>query len=263
MIVFAAHAPHSPLMLPTIGKENRKRMKDTLEAMQHLAEELYASHPETIVVISSHAVVHDRAFSANLHDEYEADLSAFGDLATQREFQPDLPLVDAMQRVLRRGQTPFTLDSDATLDYGTAVPLLLLAKRLPDIRIVPISHSGLDAKAHFKFGQALKEIFSASNRRIAVLSTGDLSHTLSSSGPGGYRKEGEVFDETVTRAVESFSSSKLLNIEPETVTAATECGYRPLLVLFGILDGMRSNPEILSYEAPFGVGYLAAQFHLT
>ena len=262
MIVFAAHVPHTPLMLSTIGKENQKRMKDTLEAMQRLAEEMYASRPDTVVVISSHAVIHDQAFAANLHDEYEADFSAFGDLATQREFQPDVALIDTMQRSLRRGQTPFTLDSDAMLDYGTAVPLIMLTARLERVRIVPVSHSGLDAKAHFKFGQSLKDIFAASNRRIAVISSGDLSHCLSSSGPGGYRKEGEAFDEATVRAVEAFSSSQLLNIEPEIVTAATECGYRPLMTLFGALDGMRATAEILSYESPFGVGYLAAQFHL-
>jgi len=262
MIVFAAHTPHTPLMLASIGKENRRKLEDTVVAMDQLAQELYAAHPDTLLIISSHATVHDTAFSCNLHDEYRTDFSAFGDLTTTHEFAPDLALIDAMQRSLRRGQVPFTLDSESTLDYGSSVALTMLAPRLPDIRVVPVSHSGLDAKTHFKFGQHLKDILTASNRRIAVVSSGDLSHCLSSAAPGGYKKEGEEFDASVVRAVESASASQLLTLDDALVREASECGFRPLLILLGILDGRSIESEILSYEAPFGVGYLTAQFHL-
>ena len=49
-------------------------------------------------------------------------------------------------------------------------------------------------------------------------------------------------------------------IDEEVVEKSEECAYRPLLVLFGILDQVPADPEVLSYESPFGVGYLVAQF---
>lgn len=263
MIVFAAFTPHTPLMLPPVGKDARDRLRDTVSAMERLQDELYAAMPDTIVVISAHATQHDEAFSANLHDEYRVDLSEFGDLTTTREFRPDLSLVDAIQRSVRRAGIPFTLDSDARLDYGSAVPLVLLTEQIGSVKIVPVSYGGLEPKEHHAFGRALKDVLSVRPERIAVIASGDLAHCLTSDAPAGFRPEGAQFDEAARHAVEAGSGSALLSIDQTVVERAAECAYRPLLVLFGILDNVRMRPEVLSYEAPFGVGYLVAQFHLS
>jgi len=262
MIVFAAFTPHTPLLLPTVGKENLGKMKETALGMEKLSEELYASHPDTIVIISSHSARHEDAFSINLHDEYIADAKDFGDLQTAAEFIPDLPLIDRIQRALRKNGIAFTLDSDAVLDHGCAIPLLLLARNLPHVKIIPISYSGLSPKDHAEFGRALKDVLTDSTKRIAVLASGDLSHCLSTDAPEGFHKAGPIFDRAIQAAVQDLSLSKLLSIKPETVEDASQCGYRPLLILMGTLERMQVWPEILAYEAPFGVGYLTAQFHL-
>lgn len=262
MLVHAAFTPHTPLLLPSIGKENVKRLQATTDAMKRIAEDLYVASPETIVIVSAHSAMHPSAFSVNLHDAYEVDLSEFGDLGTAREFLPDIALIDTMQRSLRRHQQPLTLDSDAALDYGTAVPLLLLTENLRNVRIVPISYSGLDAKAHFTFGRALKHVLADSSKRIALIASGDLSHALSSEAPAGHKPEGEQFDRAVRQALEQHSASALLTLDPAVVEAASECAYRPLLVFLGALERTHVDPEVLSYESPFGVGYLAAQFHV-
>ena len=119
MIVFAAFTPHSPLLLPPIGKDARERMRQTITAMEGLGDELYASKPDTIVCISAHATQHDAAFSANMHDHYHVDMREFGDLTTTREFSSNPSLLDAIQRSVRHAGIPFTLDSDARLDYGS------------------------------------------------------------------------------------------------------------------------------------------------
>lgn len=272
MIVFAAFTPHTPLLLPPIGKESLQKMSSTADAMDRLGDELRAAKPDTIVIVSAHATQHDGAFSANLHDSYLVDLRDFGDLTTTAEFEPNLSLIDAIQRAVRHAQIPFTLDSDATLDYGTAVPLVALGanRLLPTLSvgssaactIVPISFSNLSAKDHFAFGKALKDVFANRKERIAIVASGDLSHALTSDAPAGYRPEGETFDTAVRQAVVQASASQLLTLDEETVEKAEECAYRPLLVLFGILDQVPAEPEVLSYEHPFGVGYLVAQFHL-
>lgn len=257
MIVFAAFTPHTPLLLPPIGKETLERMSATADAMERLGEDLRAARPDTIVIISAHATQHDGAFSANLHDSYLVDMRDFGDLTTTAEFEPNLSLIDAIQRAIRRAQIPFTLDSDATLDYGSAVPLVALGVKA---MIVPISFCNLSPKDHFAFGKALKDVFANRRERIAVIASGDLSHALTSDAPAGYRPEGETFDAAVRQAVVQASAAQLLTIDEEVVEKSEECAYRPLLVLFGILDQVPADPEVLSYESPFGVGYLVAQF---
>lgn len=260
MIVFSAFTPHSPLLLPSIGKENVEQLQQTREAMKELAEELYATMPDTVVVISAHTNRHKDAFSINLHDPYGIDLTEFGDYSDEHTFRPNVKLIDRLQRHARKEGVPLTLNSNEALDYGTVVPLLMLTEKLPGINIVPISYSNLDAKTHVEFGRLLKEVLMRSDQRIAVVASGDLSHCLSSEAPVEYNPLGETFDETVREAVKDLVTSKLLTMDDETIESASECAYEPLLMLFGVLDRMNVKSKILSYEAPFGVGYLVAQF---
>ena len=78
----------------------------------------------------------------------------------------------------------------------------------------------------------------------------------------GFREEGKEFDDMIVRAIEHKSISKLLSFDEERLEKASECALRPMLILFGIIDQLKVRAENLSYEAPFGVGYLVAQFHI-
>ncbi len=261
MLVFAAITPHTPLLIPTIGKENLKTLEKTAKALEHLSDELYLARADTIVVISSHALQHPDAFSINLHDEYLIEFKEFGDLSVSRELSPDLELIAQIQRHMREEKIPFTLNSCASLDYGSGVPLFYLTQG-QDVRVVPVAYSNLSAREHLKFGTALKEVIDRSDKRIAVVASGDLSHCLATVSPLGFRPEGELYDTAAQTAVKNFSISTILSLEPETVTMSGQCLNEQLLVLFGVLEKKNVRPEILSYEAPLGVGYLVAQFHL-
>ena len=230
--------------------------------MQLLADELYAARPEVVVVISSHGAMLDDAYSINLHDKYRLDFKEFGDLTAHRAFTPHLKLIDNLQRSLRRQQIPMTLSSDEILDYGAAVPLLLLSEHLPDIRIVPVTFSALSAKEHFQFGEALKEVLSSCSERVAVIASGDLSHALTTTSPAGFDKHGPLFDKTVQECVVNHNVGGLLEWAPADLAKAKECAYRPLLVLLGLMERVHYDPIVHSYEAPFGVGFLVVHFAL-
>ncbi len=260
MIVFLGFTPHSPLLLESIGKENTKKLKSSLNAIESLSEDLYASKPDVIVTISSHSGAHENAFSINLHDEYNVDLKEFGDLSSKRTFEPDPELVTEIRKTMKGQEVKFTLDSYSSLDYGVGVPLELLAKK-SKAKLVPIAYSHLPAKDHLLFGRLLKDVFVNSKKRIAIIASGDLSHCLTSDAPAGFKKEGQEFDDLINQAIKDVSVAKLISINEDVVNAASECGYRPLLILFGIIEKIKVKPEILSYEAPFGVGHLVAEFH--
>lgn len=261
MIVFAAFTPHSPLLIDSIGKENIKYLTKTREALANLSASLVESRPDVVFVISSHSLVHESAFSINLHDTYQVEFKEFGDHTTHRKFFPDLELTTLIQRAARNADIPLVLESFASLDYGSSVPLFLLCDELHP-KIVPISYSGMDRKQHMAFGRLLKDVATASHKRIAIVASGDLAHSHTSDAPVGYREEGKEFDETIQRSIEQFSSSTLLSLDEHVVQQAAECALRPLLILFGVLEHVSVRPQVHSYEAPFGVGYLVAQFHL-
>ena len=259
MIVFSAFVPHSPLLIESISKDRYHKFDDTHEAIKELRVHLEASRPDVIITLSAHANIHDSVFSLHLHESYRVDLTEFGDHATTKSFQPDLELASRVRRHMRTENLPLTLGSGEVLNYGAGVPLLLLTDNL-HAKVLPISYSGLDAKTHLAFGRMLKDVFMNSSKRIAVIASGDLSHCLSTDAPMGFKKEGQLFDDAVLEAVRNVSSAKLLTIPARVVKNSSECAYRPLLLLFGILERMNVRPEILSYEAPFGVGYLVAAF---
>ena len=43
---------------------------------------------------------------------------------------------------------------------------------------------------------------------------------------------------------------------------AAECGLKSFIIMAGALDRKDVLPKLLSYEAPFGVGYAVASFEV-
>lgn len=263
MIVFAAHVPNSPLLLPSISGDRVGAVAKTRQSLAELAELLYTTKPDAIVLISDHPTMFTETFSISVSDPYECDLTDVGDLGYHKTYHPDFSLIDRLQRDLRKAEQPVTLTTDERLNFASTVPLDFLIEALPTVRIVPISPCELTPKEHFAFGQALKHTLLASDKRVAVISAGDTAHTLTAFAPGGHHEDGERYDDALRMMVEQRNVAGLLQMDEDMVSHAQESAYRKLLVLLGTIDGMDLAPEIVSYEAPFGVGYLVVNFQLT
>ena len=263
MLVYAAHVPHTPLLIPTVGRENTEVLKKTNEALKIVAQELYAARPEVLIILAGHGNPSPEVFALNLSNTYQTNLSEFGDLTTKIDYSCELGCADRLQRFLRRSNMPFTLFSNSKIDYSTSVPLIKLTEKIKKFSVLPIfSAPKLSPKKHFEFGQLLKEIVSTTEKRVAVISAGDLSHALSSQAPAGLHPEGAEFDKSIRESLTSVAVSGLLQLSPELITKSSECAYQPVLMLLGLLEGTNVRSEELCYEFPFGVGYLTVQFHL-
>jgi AmmeMemoRadiSam system protein B len=262
MINFSAIVPHPPMLIPTIGKENAKRAEATGKAIASLSEALYVSRPETVVIISPHGQTMTDAFSINLASNYKVSFKDFGDYQTTKEFPSDFMLIDKIQRSARK-ETPLVLGSQEELDYGAGVPLTLLGEHLSKVSLVPVLTSGLDLKAHYDFGRLLKEEITSSNKRVALIASADLSHTLSQEAPAGFAKEGQELDKAVQELIANKNAAGLIGLDAGLREKAHECGIRAILILLGMLDGVQYEPKVLSYEYPFGVGYLVANLVLS
>lgn len=261
-LVFAAITPHPPLLIPTIGKDNLKKIEKTKAALEKLEEDLYLSHPDVIVVISPHGKLFAEAFLLNVCSEYESDLKEFGDLTTKLNFKGEMNLPAIISHASKEKDYRTIMVSEPKLDHGVSVPLFYLTPHLPDITLVPVGFSSLDWKTHLDFGYIIKEQIMKTNKRVAVIASGDLSHALTSNAPAGFNPAGAEFDKKIQELLATRNTTGLLQLEEKSVTAAAECGFRSFLILVGILRDINYSYESYAYEGPFGVGYLTANFVL-
>lgn len=262
MIIGAALLPHSPVLLDSIGKEQSKKLEKTKAAYAAVAARMAELKPDTIVIMSSHGTVYRDAFSLAVSDPYRAHFDEFGDCNTTFSARPDHETIDKLKRQMRKTSFKLALDTQHPLEYGFTVPLYFLRPLLKNTRLMPISHSGLDARSHYQFGVEAKEAFQESKRRLFLIASGDLSHRLTTEAPGGFSKAGVQFDEEVRTFLTQKNTVGLMQLDGRMVTEAAECGYRPLLMILGLLEKIPFETKLLSYEAPFGVGYLAVEFIL-
>lgn len=100
--------------------------------------------------------------------------------------------------------------------------------------------------------------------KLALIASGDMSHCLKKEGPYGFHPDGPKFDQKLIKALKHKNIETILKLD-EMYPEAGECGLRSFCFLLGILEasGLNWQPEILSYEGPFGVGYLAVNFKLS
>jgi MEMO1 family protein len=261
MIVFSAICPHPPIVIPNIGKDNIKQIKNTVDSLKNLEQDLYAAKPEIIVIISPHGEMIPDAFCINLNSHYKATFEEFGDFTTKMEFKGS-PMLALKIKERVENELPIVLSSSEKLDHGSAVPLFYLTKHLKDIEIIPICYSFLDYEKHFKFGQLIKKELAKSDKRIAVIASGDMSHALTKDAPAGYSPKGLEFDQKFIDLLKKKEIDKILTMNHKSIEEAAECGYRSFAILFGIIEEYKYEVEILSYEGPFGVGYLVADIKL-
>ncbi len=260
-IVFAAFAPHSPLLIEAIGKENLKHLKKTASAYEKLEQELYYLKPETLIIFSPHGEIQQNAFCINQCPEYEVSFKDFGDMATQKTFPGNVMQAHRIREGLET-RAPLILASCPVLDYGTGVPAMLLLKNLPKTKIIPVYHSGLSLDAHFKFGEMLKQQLNHSQERIAVVASGDMSHRLKRTSPAGYSPKAKKFDQKIMELLNSHNTEEILNLNQDFISEACECGLKPLIMLLGFMGCMNYSAQLLSYESPFGIGYLVMRFRI-
>lgn len=260
-LVFSAIAPHPPILIPSIGKDNLEQITKTKEALANLERDLYAAKPDILIIISPHGQINPDHFTINLSDKFEINFEEFGDFSTKMEVAGDIMLMtNDRERV--SSKSPVNIISEKKLDHGIGIPFYALGQNIPNIKIVPIYFSLLDSQSHLEFGKNLKEIILNTDKRIAVIASGDLSHCLTENAPVKFSPAGKEFDESLINLLKNSDSQGVVNMDTKLTENAAECGLRSILILLGVLNNINYETKILNYEAPFGVGYLVANLEL-
>jgi len=262
MLVFSAICPHPPLLIPEIGKENLKQVQKTQKAMKKLEEIFYARKVDSVVIISPHQDLIPDAFAINLAEKFEVDFKEFGDFSTRLSFKSNTSFAHRLKEALEDHRFPAVLINKNKLDHGCGLPLYYLTSHYENLPITPISFSLMDLKTHYDFGKIISNEIHHTNERIAVIASGDLSHRLTENAPAGFSPKGKEFDKKLIEHLQKKETDKILKMDPELIEEAGECGLRSIIIMLGILNRKKYNVDIFSYEGPFGVGYLVANFSL-
>ncbi len=148
-------------------------------------------------------------------------------------------------------------------EHGYQVPLYFLAQGLsPETEVEKILVTNPSYDYYFELGKQYGEKIDKSGKRIAVIASADLSHVLKADGPYGYDPAGPKLDELIVTAIREKNVKSLLEMNDEILQNGAECGLRSILFLFGVFAGKEYSTKVLSYEGPFGVGYMVAVFTL-
>ena len=263
-------SPHPPLILKEIGRGEEFKVKDTIDSLEKVADEIAQKEPETIIVITPHGPL----FSDGISIMYEKYLSGnflqFGENTVKFKKNNDVELIDQIVKTLTEkykisGALIDTESADyfgvtTDLDHGTLVPLYFIDQKYTDYKLISITYGMLSYQDLYKVGMAIKEVIGSMDRKVVMIASGDLSHRLKNSGPYDFNESGPAFDKKILELIVEKKTKELISMDPDFCEEAGECGKRSIDILLGALDGCDYSVEKLSYEGPFGVGYSVVKF---
>ena len=261
MIKFSAICPHPPLIVPGIGTDNESSyLKKTIHSMEMLSKNISLCDIDTIIVISPHGLVYPDRMNIWYGGELDGDFKKFERPDIYLEFLSNDKLAQEIcDSSDKNGILVNHYTENFELDHGTMVPMVYLAKHLPeDIKLVPINYSYLSAETHYKFGQTIGNICQKRQENIAIIASGDLSHKLFDND----NVSGKVFDTTLLKDLANKNIDNILSYDEDWVIDAGECGYKSIVTLLGAINNINYYPQVLSYESPFGIGYSVVNFKL-
>ena len=194
-------------------------------------------------------------------------LPTVGSKEDREKVKNTIESLERLRQLFKEAKPDSIIISSPHPDWGFNVPLYFLAKDFKGE--IKTYLTGLE-KPEFYFQEGknfhskiTRDPMSGSLERVALIASGDLSHCLKENGPYGFHPQGPKFDKTLIEFLKKKDIKSFLKLD-EMFPEAGECGLRSFCFLLGILEasGLEWQPNILSYEGPFGVGYLVANFRL-
>lgn len=252
--------PHAPILVPEVGGLEIDRVRATTEALRILSREIDRVSPESVVVVSPPhlKLISREGFAIKSGARVFGSLARFGASDAIVDAKTDTELISLIEKHARARDIKIVRDlSDREDDWGLLVPLCLVAPS--SYRIVAINVSPyLSLSEHHELGIAIRNAIEESSRSCVFIGSGDMSHRLTPDAPSGYNPRGKEFDELVVGIVKYGNLSEVLELDPSLREDAGEDCLWTISVLAGICANQDFETSVLSYEGPFGVGYMVA-----
>ncbi|AFQ42521.1 AmmeMemoRadiSam system protein A [Desulfosporosinus meridiei] len=247
-LVYTIFVPHPPLLVPEVGKGEERKCQASLDSYREISNRIAQAGVETVILVSPHAPLVKDGMTLVVDDNIQGSFAQFGAPQVSLSFATD-PLVREQFQNLS-GVIPI----QGSIDHGAFVPLYFLQKAGWKGQVVLL---GMPLKQPEDYGLRIGQILEELPGRYALIASGDLSHRLREDGPYGFASAGPEFDQFIVKTLQR-DTRKIADLPADLVEQAAECGYRSLLLALAAKEGA---PEVLSYEGPFGVGYLVADLY--
>jgi len=248
-LVYTVFVPHPPLLVQEVGQGEERKCQASIDAYHEIARRLVQAEVGTVILISPHAPLAKDGITLAIDDAVQGDFVQFGAGQVSLSFACDARIIAQFQEHLS-GVVPMR----GGIDHGAFVPLYFLQKAGWNGKVVLL---GMPLERPEEYGQRMGQILEHLPGRYALVASGDLSHRLKEDGPYGFDSAGPEFDQYVLKALQR-DTKKIVDLPVDLVEKAGECGYRSLRLALAAKEGA---PEVLSYEGPFGVGYLVADLY--
>lgn len=263
--------PHPPIIIPEVGRGEEKKIKQTFDACNKVADEIAKIKPDTVIVITPHGPLFSDAVAISTEGKIHGNLSKFG--AGQVEMNLDIN-VDLTEKIIEYSKEENILTAKITsssaqqygvnceLDHGAIVPLYFIDKRLSNYNVIHITYGMLPKMQLYRFGMIIKKAVEDSYTDAVLIASGDLSHKLTEDGPYEYSPFGKKFDEEIVSLLKKGDVLGIFNMKHETIEKAGECGLRSFYIMLGAMNGYDIKGNLLAYEGTFGVGYCVMKFSI-
>ena len=256
-LVMGAIIPHPPILIPEIGRQRLKEASKTVKALEELKRLFKALAFDTIVIFTPHGEIGQASVPVYTSHIFEGSFAQFGLSKPVFQVKGDTELgLAVIKDCDLAASCPSTL-----LDHGLLVPYYFLhAAGLAKKMILPVAIASMPLPKLFSFGQSLVKTAQRLNRRILVVASADMSHRLTPDAPSGFSPQGKIFDEKLVQLVKDYDVEGILNFDGNLADEAGQDALWSIAILLGCLSETKVTHQILSYEGPFGVGYMTAAF---
>jgi len=248
-LVYVGFVPHPAILVPEIGRGEEMACRKTIESFRSLAGDIVKMNTQNILIVSPHARLLPRGFTYFNGKQVSGSFQNFG--------APHITLrYETEEKILRQieEEIPEARPVQNELDHGVLVPLYFLKEAGWQGKLLVL---GMPLENPEDYGRKIGKYLNDSEERWAVVASGDLSHKLKADGPYGFHPSGPKLDNLIVKGLQKNTVS-LRSIPRELLEEAAQCGYNSLLFALGVREG---SVKVLSYEGPFGVGYLVAEIY--
>ncbi len=259
---FCGLLPHPPIIVPEVGRGRLDDCMSTVDACRDFARRTVAVRPDRLFMVSPHSPRQGSAFGVWAGERLSGDLGRFGAAGSAVDLANDPEMIEALARAAdRQGLATWSIPPEP-LDHGAVVPLWFL---------VEAGWSGPTCLASLPwrarpaimeaFGRALAAATASLAGRAALVASGDMSHRCKPDAPAGYHPRAVEFDHALTDLITRGRLDAIGEIDPELRDLAAEDAADSSQIVAAAIGYRPHGAEVISYEHPFGVGYLVAVFH--
>jgi len=254
---------HAAVVLPEVGGEPGgtivRECAATTWAMIQISELVVEHAPDAVIILSPYAPRHPGSFGIASDAVVAGDFSEFSAPQVTVELPAARAAGTSIAAQAQRCSVRCQLRRLGLADHGTLVPLHFLTRagwHGPTLRMALPYYP--DVRTCEAMGRAVAAAAADSGQRWVFVASGDLSHRLQPGAPASFHPRAHEFDEAVVQAVREGHYRRAVTIDPGLRQLAAEDVIDTLAVAVAATGFCAQGRVVLSYESPFGVGYLVA-----